>query len=60
MNEVQYIKVDSAFPSKMDVIVELISDGWNIYDKTVCDNRYVIYILTKKSDPDLGKTGTPI
>lgn len=51
------IKIDSAFKWRMDdELLKILEHWWNIIDKTILGDRYIQYILSKTSDPDLWKT----
>ncbi len=51
-----YIKVDGSFPTdSMPSVTALLERGWSIYDKTVIDGRYIMFILCEYIDIDVGK-----
>lgn len=53
------IKIDGSFPDwGTKQLGEALETGWAVYDKTVLDERYVLYLL--RHDPDVGKTNKPL
>jgi len=58
----QYILVDGRFPStNMSTVINLISEGWVILDKSIIDNRYIMFILVcNVYGVDIGKTSESI
>lgn len=50
-----HIKVDGSFSDGMEQVVDLLNDGWCLFDKSITDGRYIHYILSESSDPDVGR-----
>ena len=58
--ETKQIKIDTSFPGYYDdELRESLASGWHILDKTILKDRYIVYTLVNKADPDVGKNGTP-
>jgi len=53
--DMKAIKIDGSFPEwGTKQLAEAIAAGWQVYDKTVIGERYVLYLL--RHDPDVGTT----
>ena len=54
--EYETIKIDIAFPDfRATQLKNMLSDGWRIIDKTVMNERYIYYVLSRNIDTDIGK-----
>lgn len=53
----KHITIDGAFPNSQNTIElhRLLESGWYILDKTIIKDRYILYILADRVDPDVGK-----
>ena len=56
--ETKTIKIDWAFPwNTLDLY---LNDWFIILDKTVIQDRYILYVLNRNFDTDVGKTSDSV
>ena len=58
--EYETLKIDIAFSDyRVSQLKEMLSEGWKIIDKTVMNERYIYYVLSRNLDNDVGKASAP-